>query len=155
MVTATGQEILDSLEIASIDAQAESEKGGQPVGENGSFQHVSGLKYTIDTSIPHSVTFDENGICNGIGSTRRVQDVYVLNDNGEYEPLNPDAEYTVASHNYLIKESGGGITVFADNELLIDEGVSDYQMLVDYLTKNLNGRLEEGYSETEGRITVK
>lgn len=155
MVKATGQEILDSLEIASTETMAETEQDGHAVGENGSFQHVSGLKYTIDTSVEHSVTFDANGMCIGIGDTRRVKDVFVLNNEGDYEPLDPKGTYTVASHNYLIKECGGGITVFADNELLIDEGISDYQALMTYLTDQLNGELEEKYSAVEGRITIK
>ena len=50
MVEATGQEILDSLEIASRAAMSVYEQDGYAVGEDGSFQSVSGLKYTIDIS---------------------------------------------------------------------------------------------------------
>ncbi len=155
MVKATGQEILDSLEIASRETMAVTEEDGHAIGEEGSFHQVSGLKYTIDTSVKHSVALDAAGMCIGIGDTRRVKDVFVLNSDGEYEPLDPKKEYTVASHNYLIKECGGGIVMFADNELLIDEGMSDYQILVDYLTDGLNGELDEKYSAAEGRIIIK
>ncbi|MBQ3069235.1 MAG: bifunctional metallophosphatase/5'-nucleotidase [Clostridia bacterium] len=154
MVHATGQEILDSLEVAYREVQAVAEENGVAVGEEGSFQHISGMKCTIDTSIPHSVTFDENGMLVSIGDTRRVKDAYVLDANGVYVPLDPAATYKFASHNYLIRESGGGINVFADNELLIAEGISDYQALTVYITEHLGGKLSEKYADVEGRITV-
>lgn len=155
MVKASGQEILDSLEIASRATKAEYSENGNAVGEDGSFQHVSGLRYTIDTTVESTVVFDENGMFVAVTGARRVCDVYVLNPNGEYEPLDPEKIYTVASHNYLLKDSGGGITVFADNELLIDEGMADYQVLITYIESLPKGTLEDSYSHTEGRITVK
>ena len=36
-------------------------------------------------------------------------------------PIDPDKTYKVASHNYLIKEGGDRLNMFADNELVIDE----------------------------------
>lgn len=155
VVEATGQEIIDCLEIASRDTLAIYEEDGVAVGENGSFQSVSGLKYTIDTSVESSVIFDENGMFSSVDGKYRVRDVYVMNDTGEYEKIDPKATYTVASHNYLIKDSGEGITQFVDNKLLIDEGVLDYQVLIDYITEYLNGNLSEKYSDIEGRITIK
>lgn len=155
MVEATGQEILDSLEIASRNAQSVYEEKGYAVGEEGSFQQVSGLKYTIDTSVETAVTFDENGMfLEFTGDERRVKNVLVMDDNGDYVPLDPEKIYTVASHNYLIKSSGGGITVFSDNELLIDEGMSDYQVLITYIVDCLGGNLSEGYSAPQRRITI-
>lgn len=154
VVEATGQEILDSLEIASRAAQSVYEEDGYAVGEEGSFQSVSGLKYTIDTSIPSGVVFDENGMFLEFTGDRRVKDVYVLDDSGNYLSLDPQKTYTVASHNYLIKSSGGGITQFSDNKLLIDEGISDYQVLINYIVEGLGGNLGDKYSAPEGRITI-
>ena len=154
MVEATGQEILDSLEIASRAARDVYSEDGYAVGEEGSFQSVSGLKYTIDTSIESGVVFDENGMFLEFTGERRVKDVLIIDDNGEYVPLEPDAVYTVASHNYLIKSSGGGITQFSDNELLINEGMSDYQVLITYIVDCLGGNIGEVYSDIEGRITI-
>ena len=79
----------------------------------------------------------------------------ILNDAGEYEPIKLDGEYVLASHNYLLKEKGSGATFFDDNEFIIDEGRSDYQMLINYLTDELKGNLSEKYSDVEGRITIK
>lgn len=51
----------------------------------------------------------------------------VSNKDGEYEPLDLNGEYTLASHNYLLKEQGSGATFFDDNEFIIEEGMVDYQ----------------------------
>ncbi len=154
MVEATGQEIVDSLEIASRATMAVYEENGYAAGEDGSFQSVSGLKYTIDTSVESGVVMDENGMFVEITGKRRVKNVSVLNDNGSYEPIDLNKTYTFACHNYLIKNSGGGITQFSDNKLLIDEAMSDYQVLLTYIADCLNGDLGDKYAAPEGRITI-
>lgn len=153
-VEVTGQEILDFLEIVNQYVQPEAAKDGLAVGEDGGFQQVSGLKFTVDTTIPTSVVMDENGMFVSIDGERRVKDVMVLKDDGSYEPIEADKTYTMASHNYLIKESGAGTDMFSDNVLLIDEGMADYEVLITYITDYLNGELSSLYSETEGRITM-
>ena len=153
-VEVTGQEIMDFLEHVNQFVQAEASSDGLAVGEDGSFQQVSGLKFTVDTSIPSSVVLDENGMFVSIEGERRVKDIMILNDSGEYEPIVADQTYTMASHNYLIKESGSATDMFLDNVLLIDEGMIDYEILINYITENLNGELSGLYSETEGRITI-
>ena len=150
MVKASGQEILDALEFACRSTLAVIDDG-----ENGGFLQVSGIKFTIDTSVASSVTMDENEMFVSVGETRRVKDVYVLSDSGEYLPIDVNAEYTVASHNYMIKEQGDGYTMFADNELLIDEGIYDYEVLISYIQSFANGTISEQYRTTEGRISVK
>ena len=97
---------------------------------------------------------DENGNFAGVEGDRRVKNVRIMGETGAFEPLDPEGTYTVASHNYLIKEGGGGAIMFQDNELLIDEGMLDYQVLITYITDHLQGALSEKYSATEGRITV-
>lgn len=154
MVEATGQEILDTLEIASVSTEKEYVKDGTAFGENGSFLHVSGLKYTIDTSIASTVEFDNNGMMTSLGDARRVKNVQVVTPDGSYEPIDPEKTYTVASHNYLLKSGGGGHTFFNDNNLLINEGMSDYELLINYLTEFLDGKIDSLYSSTEGRITI-
>ncbi|MBE6693023.1 MAG: bifunctional metallophosphatase/5'-nucleotidase [Ruminococcaceae bacterium] len=154
VVEATGQEILDSLEIASRATQKVYEENGYAVGEEGSFQHVSGMKYTIDTSIPAGVSFDENGMFAEFTGERRVKNVMILGADGIYAPLDPQKIYTVASHNHLIKSGGGGITQFTDNKLLINEGISDYQVLITYIVDVLGGKIGDAYSSPEGRITI-
>ncbi len=153
-VTATGQEILDALEMASQLTESERTDGKNAIGEDGSFLHVSGMKYTIDTSIEPSAELDENGNFVTVTGERRVKDVFVENSEGIYEPLDPTKEYTFASHNYLIKDGGGGSNMFKDNELLINEGALDYEVLITYMTDMLGGKLGEKYAAPEGRITI-
>jgi 2',3'-cyclic-nucleotide 2'-phosphodiesterase (5'-nucleotidase family) len=82
-----------------------------------------------------------------------VKDVEVLQEDGTYAPLDLEATYTVASHNYLIQDCGDGFSMFEDNEMLIDKAAADYQMLITYITEKLDGDLS-AYGSTEGRITV-
>lgn len=78
----------------------------------------------------------------------------VLQENGSYINLEPDKIYTVASHNYLIQEGGDGLNMFMDNELIVDGGMLDYQILMTYLTDYLGGTVESEYTGSQGRITV-
>ena len=154
MAKVSGQEIADILEIGAVNTMNVEVKDDQAAGENGSFMSVSGLKYTVDTSVESSVIFDENGMFIEVKGDRRVKDIMIMNDEGEYEPIDLKGEYTLASHNYLLKEQGSGATFFDDNEFIIDEGMTDYQMLILYLTEYLNGDLASKYSDVEGRITI-
>ncbi len=154
MVKATGQEILDALEMASRACLPNTNDGEKAVGENGGFLQVAGLKYTIDTSIKSAVQTDEQGNFLSCGDMRRVKNVMVLDENGDYIPLVLDKQYTVASHNYLIKEGGDGLNMFVGNELLIDEGMMDYEVLMTYLSSVLDGNVGNDYASPQGRIEV-
>jgi len=154
MIETTGQEILDTLEITSRAVQAEYAAGGNALGEEGGFLSVSGMRYTVDTSIPSSVVFDGNDMFLAVDGERRVTNVEILNDNGEYVPIDPNAEYTLASHNYIIKDGGSNNPLFMDNKLLIDGGLTDYQVLYTYLVDVLGGELGMLYSDVEGRINI-
>ncbi len=154
MVETTGEEILTALELACQYTQYESVSDGNPLGESGGFLQVSGIKYTINTAIETSVVVDDYGSFVSVGQTRRVSDVYVQNSDGEYELLQNDKSYSLASNGYLIQNGGDGFNMFADNKLLLDDGLSEYQVLVAYLTDTLEGNLSQLYSSVEGRITV-
>lgn len=142
MVEATGQEILDALETGVM---------GLP-GEDGSFQHVSGMHYEVDTSIPTSVVLDAEGMFVEVAGPRRVQNVLV----GD-EPIDPQKTYTLAGHNYMIKLAGGGFNMFRDNTLLLDETMLDNQVLIHYIVDVLGGVVGEDYADPygQGRIVVK
>ena len=151
----TGAEVADLLEIGAVNTTFEVSEDGLAAGENGSFMSVSGLKFTIDTSIESSVVFDDKGFFVEVAGERRVKDIMVMNEVGEYEPIDLEKEYVMASHSYILKDSGSGATFFNDNEFIIDEGMSDYQMLIEYLIGELDGNLADKYSDVEGRITIK
>ena len=146
VVEASGQEILDTLEVSAMDIPNES----------GGFQHVSGLKYTVNTAIPTGVQMDDKGMLVSIGQTRRVMDVQILQTDGTYAPIDPEKIYTLASHNYMIKSQGAGVTFFDDNQLLQDEVMLDNQVLIHYLRDHLDGVIGEEYAEPygQGRVTI-
>ena len=150
---ATGQQILDALEHSSRNTEGIYKLDGNAVGEEGGFLQVSGLKYTIDTSIESSVIKDENNMFVGFSNdNRRVKDVYVLQD-GEYVPIDPEKTYTVASISYVLFGGGDGNIVFQNCEKIVDNGLVDVEVLKEYVEKC--GGFLDIYRQTEGRITVK
>lgn len=154
VVEATGQEILDALEMGSRATLAETGDGESAIGESGGFLQVSGLRYTIDTSVESTVEVDEAGMFVSCGEERRVRDVQVLQEDGSYAPIDAAETYTVASHSYLIKEGGDGLNMFWDNTLTIDGGMMDYEILITYLEDILGGTIGEEYATPQGRINV-
>ena len=139
VVETTGQQILNALEMASASCPNES----------GGFLQVSGLSYTIDTTIPSSVVTDDRGMFVEVDGERRVKDVMV----GD-EPIDPDATYTLASHDYMLKEGGDGINMFMNDKLIVDESMPDNQVLITYIVDHLDGVVPADYAEPQGRITV-
>lgn len=154
MVETTGQDILDALEFSCRFTKKAYVEKGLAAGEFGGFEQVSGLKFTIDTSVASTVEVDEKGMFTGVKGARRVKDVMVL-DGDNYVAIDPAKTYTLASHNYMIKSCGDGYTMFADDKLLIDEGMIDNQVLITYLTDYLNGSVSAKYETADGRITIK
>lgn len=140
VVEVTGQQILDALEW-----------GARVVpGENGGFLQVSGLTYEIHTYIESSCVADEaNMFFTGVNGEYRVKNVMVGG-----EPLDVNKTYTLASHNYMLKSAGDGFAMFKDCKLLADGVMIDNQVLITYITKELNGVVGEQYANPygEGRI---
>lgn len=155
MVEATGQEILDALEISMYMVKGEYESNGVALGENGSFLQSSGIKFTVDTSIESTVEFDEYGMVTTLGDNRRVCNVEILNDDGTYSPIDVTGTYKVASHNYFLLDGGSGHNIFSDNKILLDRTIADYEVLITYITEYLGGVIGQEYSQTEGRIEIK
>ena len=139
VVEATGQQILDALEWGARNVP----------GENGGYLQVSGLTYEIHTYIESSCTADENGLFTGVDGEYRVKNVKVAG-----EDLDLTKTYTVASHNYMLKDGGDGFTMFQGCNLLQDEVKLDNQVLIDYITGTLEGVVGEAYANPygEGRI---
>ena len=135
----TGQQILDALEMGSSALP----------GENGSFQHVSGMSYTVNTAIPSSVVEDDQGMFVKVDGPYRVTEVTIGT-----EPLDVNKTYTLASHNYLLKSQGGGFSMFKDVPLLKDCVMIDNQTLIDYIVEELDGVVGESYAKPAGRITI-
>ncbi len=145
MVEVSGQQIVDLLELGVMLYPE----------ENGSFQHVSGITFTLDGSIPSSVVLDENGVFVSVAGDYRVKDVCVLDpDTNTYEPLDPDAFYTLASHNYLLLDHGNGASMLNDSKVLLNNGMLDVELLEVFITEHLGGVIGEEYAVSQGRITI-
>ncbi|HIT34454.1 MAG TPA: bifunctional metallophosphatase/5'-nucleotidase [Candidatus Faecousia intestinigallinarum] len=143
LVEVNGQQILDALEMA-YRLVGEGECGG--------FLQVSGLTCEVDTSIPSSVVLDDKENFVEVSGDRRVFNVMV---NGE--PIDPEAAYTVASHNYMLKDGGDGFTMFIGSPVLQDEVMIDNQVLITYIQETLGGVVSaEQYGDPygEGRIVI-
>ena len=141
VVEATGQQILDALEWGAQVTPSES----------GGFLQVSGLTYEIHTYIPSSCTQDENGLFTGVTGEYRVKNVKVGG-----EDLVLDKTYTLASHNYMLKNAGDGFTMFQNDPILQDEVMIDNQVLINYITGTLGGVVGEQYANPygDGRIVA-
>lgn len=136
MAEVTGQQILDALEWGSRAVPEEA----------GGFLQVSGLTYEIHTYIESSVVADENGMFAGVEGERRVKNVMIGG-----EPLDANQTYTLAAHNYMLKNQGDGYSMFADATLLMDETLIDNQVLITYITGELNGVVGEEYADPYGQ----
>ncbi len=143
-VEVSGQTVLDMLE--------HSVKGVPE--ETGGFLQVSGIKFNVNTSIESTVTLDENDLFTGITGERRVSGVEILNqETGEYEPIDVNASYTIASLEYLLKENGSGYTMFDDATMINDSEVLDTQAVENYI-EALGGTIGEEYAAPQGRINI-
>lgn len=140
-VRATGQQLLDALEMGARNNP----------GENGGFLQVSGMTYTIDTTIPSGVVTDDKGNFVRVDGEYRVKDVTV---NGE--PLDMNKTYVVASHDYMLLDGGDGMVMFQGDEVVKDRVMPDNQVLIQYIRDSLGGSVGADYADPygQGRITV-
>ncbi len=141
MVEATGQQILDALEMGVSEYPEAS----------GGFLQVSGLTYAVRTDIPSSVEVDDHGAFLRVAGERRVRDVRVAG-----EPIDPARTYTLASHGYLLHEGGDGMTMFEDCPVLLENAMTDVQGLMTYLSEDLGGVVSDAYADPagDGRIVL-
>ena len=140
----TGQILLDMLEMAMMNYPE----------EDGSFPHVSGVTFSVDTSIDASVKVDENGFFTKVDGDYRVYNVQVLDEKtGTYLPLNLEGEYIIAGFNYFLLDFGGGMTMFKAAKILDAEGMLDVEVLESYIVDYLGGVIDERYAQVENRIT--
>lgn len=136
--------LLSNLSLTGADVIAALENGVSQLRLNdagqvsrtdlaGRFLQVSGIKVVIDpTQEPGS----------------RIVSVDVLNDAGEYEPIDTEAVYTIATLNF-IRTGGDGFSVLAENAIdPYDFGRVDFDVTNEYIIEN-----SPVAPELEGRIT--
>jgi len=140
----TGQQVLDALELGARVA---------PTAECGGFLQVSGITFDIDSTKTSNVILDEKSMFNSVNGEYRVENVKV---NGE--PLDLNKTYTLASHNYMLKNSGDGFSMFAGSKVLLDEVKEDNQVLIEYIIQKLGGNIDTNSQYADpygsGRIRI-
>lgn len=141
LVEVTGQALLDALEMGVRKLPDYS----------GGFLQVSGVRFSVDASIPSPIVTDANGNFVSAEGQRRVSNVMV----GD-EALDLEKTYTVASHAYMLLQGGDGMVMFKEGKVLLESVMLDNQALIEYVTKDLNGIIGQKYAnpEGQGRIVI-
>lgn len=142
VIEATGQQILDALEMGASHYPEEF----------GGFYQVAGMEYTINASVPSTVQLDDKGNFIRVGGLYRVSDVRIGG-----QPLDVNKKYTVGGTTYVLKDGGDGNVMFKGAKLLKDGEISDVDAIIEYLQKHLNGKIGDKYANPygDGRITIK
>lgn len=125
IVNLTGSEIKEALEHSVRQSPAES----------GGFLHVSGMKFTYDST-------------KEVGS--RVQTMEVKQDD-DYTPIDENETYLITTNGFT-GQGGDGFDVFARayaDGRVKDIGEIDWEQLKDYMVEDLAGQVDP---EIEGRI---
>ncbi len=136
----TGKTIKDALEMGAKSYPNPS----------GGFLQVSGLTYQIDSNTPSSVKVDDYGNFVAVEGKYRVKNIMIDN-----KPLDENKLYSVASHDYLLKKAGDGMSMFKNAKIIKDMFMIDSDVLIKFITENLNGKIGKEYANQNGngRIT--
>ena len=142
VIEASGQQILDALEMGASHYPEEF----------GGFYQVAGMEYTINKSVPSTVILDEKGNFSRVGGLYRVSDVRIGG-----QPLDINKKYTVGGITYVLKDGGDGNVMFKGCKLLKDGEISDVDAIMEYIQKQLDGKIGEQYNNPygDGRIRIK
>ena len=150
--------VLDSDSHSAIDSDmVENEEGREiPLSSSGTgLENIGQLTITPEGDITTRLISDFEEKDSDMES-------FIADIQSEYEEelqqviagSDVDETYTLASHDYMLRQSGDGFTMFADNEMVVEEGMVDYQILITYISDYLGGSIGEQYSSPDGRITV-
>ena len=122
--------------------------------EDGSFPHLSGITFSVNTAIPSSVVLNENEEFMGVSGQYRVYDIKVFNRETEkYEPLSLTETYTISAPNYFLLECGSGMKMLENAVILENEGLLDLEALERYILEELRGVVDQRYADVYSNIT--
>lgn len=122
--------------------------------ENGSFPHVSGMTFSVNTAIESSVVINELEEFVSVSGEYRVYDIKVLNsETGEYEPLDLSKTYTIAASNFYLINYGSGLKMLENSTIIKDDGMLDVEALERYIVDELGGVVGEEYQTVTTNIT--
>lgn len=140
----SGQTLKDMMEMAVMSWP----------DEDGSFPHLSGITFSVNTTIPSSVVVNELEEFVEISGEYRVYDIKVFDkETGKYEPLSLSKTYTLAASNYFLLEYGSGMTMLKNAKIIQNEGMLDIEVLERYIVETLDGTVGEEYAEVKANIT--
>lgn len=140
IVYVTGEQLLEALE-ASTQSLPES---------IGGFPQVAGIKFTVYTKAAYDKADTEYPGSSYFGP-KTIQRVRITEVNGK--PFDKNAKYAVITNNFV---AAGGDTyyAFASSNEQLDTGILLDEVLVEYITEELNGVIGEEYAAPLGRITI-
>ena len=141
IVKVTGAELLEALEASTYCTPTSI----------GGFPQVSGIEFTVDTTKAYDQGEQYPG--STYYGPKSIQRVTIETVGGE--PFDANATYTIATNDFM---AAGGDTyyAFAAASVNYDLGLSMDEVVMDYITDQLNGTVtEEAYGAPAGRITIR
>lgn len=140
IVTLKGSELLEALEASCFACPTAL----------GGFPQVSGIQFTIDTSVPYAQgeLYPESTYYAPAAAGSRV----TINSVGGKE-FDNDAIYNIAVNNFMA-DGGDTYYIFTNASQVIDTGVVDAEGLISYVD-SLNGVIGEEYADVKGNIIIK
>jgi len=137
----TGRQLEDALEEVYHNCP----------NELGSFAQISGLRCQIDTTIQNVLMWnDQNELT--VKGQRRVCKIEVMK-NGEWQKLNKEATYTIASTNYVVYE--GESRGLKNAIILKDKIMTDTDCLQNYIMSTLGGTIPNQYIQPQDRVKIR
>ena len=140
IATVSGAELLEALE-ASCAACPEA---------LGGFPQVSGIKFTLDTSVPYEQG-EQYPNSTYYAPANPGSRVTIETVGGKKFDMN--ATYNIAVNNFMA-DGGDTYYVFTKASKVIDTGVVDAEGLISYVN-SLNGIIGDEYTTSKGNITIK
>ena len=140
VVYVTGAELLEAFEASTYSTPKAI----------GGFPQVSGIEFTVDTTIPYDAN-DEPYPASTYYGPKTIQRVTINNVNGK--PFNLEDVYAVVTNDFL---AAGGDTYYAfvNASSQFDTGIPDAETVMEYITEVLGGVIGEEYAEPFGRIHI-
>ena len=100
-----------------------------------------------DPAVPSPVKLDDQGNFARVEGERRVRQVMIGG-----KPLDPAEDYLVAGTSYILSDGGNGYSMFRETTLVAEPGLSDVDILADYVQKQ---GVSEAYQKPEGQGRIR
>ena len=150
LIKTKGINIKNAIEMGLQDVDGWDNQLNRPA-ENGGFIHAAGLKYDVDCSITSGVKVDGSGMFVSVNGDYRVKNIMIYNRNTKsYEALDDNKDYLLGGINYILRNSGNGLSMFKDSELVLDYIDEDYTIFAKYFMAFNNTKINNQNSPLVG-----